>query len=376
MAKTPKKRFNFSTTNEFSRGSEGEEVGALQSMLASYGYLTQRYHPGAFDQATELAVRRYQRFYKLKPDGVAGPVTKAHIAQPRCGVSDRPRVSMGATGGEFVLRGCSYQRRELTYAFLNTTPDLTTERQRQIVREAFDAWAAVTNLAFVEIDSNGSADFPIAWHRGTHGDGSPFDENGGPSGNTLAHAFFPPPCGGPNAGAMHFDEAEAWVDDGDANGIRLRQVAIHEIGHLLGLSHSDDEAAIMFALYAPDRVALAPDDIAGIQALYGPPGNFQELVVGGSVSGSLARTGAEAVYTLRSPGPVAVTMDGPGGADFDLYVRRNQAPTQSEWDVRAFTTAADEQVVLPGAPADTYFIMARSFQGSGAYALSAHPLTA
>lgn len=375
MTKPSKKRFAFATKDALQADSEGEDVRNLQTLLASFGYLRGAYQPGRFDRITAHAVRRYQRFYGLSVDGVVGDQTKTHIVQPRCGVPDLPLTPMAASPhAPFVLRGCSYDRRELTYAFVNQTDDLPLNRQREIVRDAFSAWAAVADLGFVEVGVDDNPDFPVGWHRGGHGDGSPFDDAGGPNGNTLAHAFFPPPCGGPHAGAMHFDEAETWIDDPQDAGIRLLQVAIHEVGHLLGLSHSNDTSAIMFAFYSPDRVSLSADDVAGITALYGARDGIPRLAVPGTVSGTLGGSGESLTYSLRTPGPVSLTLDGPDQVDFDLYVRRNLAPTPTEWDFRAFTIAADERLALPPAAGDTYFVMVRSFRGAGDFSLSAEAL--
>ncbi|NXL93365.1 MMP8 collagenase, partial [Alectura lathami] len=49
-------------------------------------------------------------------------------------------------------------------------------------------------------------------------------------------------------------------------------VLAHELGHSLGLSHSNDPGALMYPTYAytdPDEFLLPQDDIDGIQAIYG-----------------------------------------------------------------------------------------------------------
>ena len=51
----------------------------------------------------------------------------------------------------------------------------------------------------------------------------------------------------------------------------MLSVAAHEIGHALGISHSTERGALMFAWYDqynPKRT-LHTDDIAAIQHLYG-----------------------------------------------------------------------------------------------------------
>lgn len=57
----------------------------------------------------------------------------------------------------------------------------------------------------------------------------------------------------------------------DASVRDLRVVLVHELGHVLGLAHSQDARATMAATYDPGQADLADDDVAGICALYATP---------------------------------------------------------------------------------------------------------
>lgn len=100
-------------------------------------------------------------------------------------------------------------------------------------------------------------------HEGTSEEntcGYPFDGEGG----VLAHAF------APSDGRLHFDEEETFTDLSE-QGTNLLHVAVHEIGHNLGLRHSSVRDAVMYPAYLgykPD-LKLHSDDISGIQSLYG-----------------------------------------------------------------------------------------------------------
>jgi len=62
----------------------------------------------------------------------------------------------------------------------------------------------------------------------------------------------------------------------------LATILTHEAGHFLGLAHSGDPNAVMYALYKAGSTTLTPDDVAGICGIYSPDGS--RMTVSGPVS--------------------------------------------------------------------------------------------
>lgn len=157
----------------------------------------------------------------------------------------------------------AWNKTDITYVFVNGTDKLDGDVERDLVRGAFALWAGQTPLIFTEITDSSTADIVIGWASGDHGDGDPFD---GP-GDVLAHASFPNPYDNSQV-FLHFDDDERWVDS-ETQNVDLLTVAAHEIGHTLGLAHSNDPDALMYPSYSGPYRTLAQDDIAGIQVVYG-----------------------------------------------------------------------------------------------------------
>ncbi|MGR3310790.1 MAG: matrixin family metalloprotease [Candidatus Brocadiales bacterium] len=377
MAKEPRKKaFRLSESLMRPESASTPDVYSLQAILARYEYLCGAYCPGRYDEVTRQAVAQFQSYYRIYPeeDGVCDKDTINLLNQPRCGVCDPSPAHRSVTGrlSPYVTVGAKWEKNSLLYRFLNSTPDLPIDRQREIIRDAFSRWAKSSALEFNEIQGAESPDLSIAWHHRSHGDGNPFDDGGGSDGNTLAHAFYPPPRGGGWAGSLHFDEFEQWKDQPGGTGIRLYNVALHEIGHLLGLAHSQDTNAIMYAYYSENRNDLRADDIAGIQSLYGAQTVAPVAISPGQqVSGHLPNKDAKVHYQVTLQNKLLVRLDGPSGQDFDLYIRYG-APAGTgtgEYDAVSYGYTADEIVTIEAPKAGTYYVLVHSFKGAGSYTL-------
>ena len=81
------------------------------------------------------------------------------------------------------------------------------------------------------------------------------------------HAYFPD---GRLTGDIHMDDEEYWTSE-SYQGINLLSVFMHELGHSLGLRHSNVTDSIMapkYTRYHPN-MNLRKDDIKAITSLYG-----------------------------------------------------------------------------------------------------------
>ena len=76
---------------------------------------------------------------------------------------------------------------------------------------------------------------------------------------------------------MHFDDDEFFKSSRSfpdtADGIYLLRVAVHEIGHVLGLMHTNKKYSIMYAIYEKENsnpdFELGWEDRKAVQRVYG-----------------------------------------------------------------------------------------------------------
>ncbi|KAG2722017.1 hypothetical protein I3760_02G109800 [Carya illinoinensis] len=175
-----------------------------------------------FDELLESAVKTYQQNYHLKATGTLDAEKVSKMMMPRCGVAD----------------------------IINGTNSMQSGKKNNHHRKG--SFHAVSHYSFFQ----NAPKWPTSKYHLTY---SSFDGTGG----TIAHAFVR------TDGRFHYDADEPWSVGATPGAYDLETVALHEIGHLLGLGHSSVQGAIMESVISQGVTkGLHADDIAGIKALY------------------------------------------------------------------------------------------------------------
>jgi hypothetical protein len=175
-------------------------------------------------------------------------------------LEDRRCCAVASVGWDGAGKGSA----DLTYFIGNTPASLNRAAVESAIKTALDAWSNVADIEFIPTNTPGlarSLDFTFGNIDG--------------SGGTLAQAYLPSDVNSSRiAGDVKFDSSEKW-EIGNALGstaFDLVRVAVHEIGHSLGLDHSKSGSAILAPSVSANEyfTKLDPDDVDAILSLYAP----------------------------------------------------------------------------------------------------------
>lgn len=232
----------------------------------------------------------------------------------------------------------------VNYVFSQMTEELASTQTEAAIQQAMAQWAQVVQVNWVQgTDPTAPQTVNILFATGAHGDGYPFDGPGG----ILAHTFYPaPPNPEPIAGDMHLDDSESWHIGANTD---VFSVALHELGHSLGLGHSDDPSDVMYPYYKMVNT-LNSGDIGAVQTLYasGP---------------ALAPTPTPTPPTAPTPAPAPLPSPAPAPAPTPTPTP-TPAPTPTPTPGGKDTTPPTLTILSPGSSTVSTSASALTFSGT------------
>jgi hypothetical protein len=238
---------------EIGAGASGVDVEKVQEYLASLGYLPndelQARYPawrpmiaqtpisGTYDETTTEAVLAFQGRSGLEPTGVVDPATWAALVAIQCGVPEG--IAQIDPSSKFDIVSLNpvwpLAKTTITWRF-NAFPPVGTVAANNVsnaailssVRTAFATWASMTGRTFTETTAASPDirfDFvPTCGVQPCLG----ANQTGSTGGIDATHL------------GITFNSGLALRDDPAAGSLDIQAVALHEIGHALGLSHSSN----------------------------------------------------------------------------------------------------------------------------------------
>ncbi|XP_062552719.1 72 kDa type IV collagenase-like [Armigeres subalbatus] len=196
----------------------------------------------------EEMFRNYQRSVGLNETGKLDDDTKLSMAAPRCGTRN-----LAKRGDD-----SKWNKRLITYRIRDYPAGASPTSVQNLLKRAFNEWSKVTNLDFLETKER-EADIEVNFGGTSHSRRDrrcSFD-----SPTIMAHAYFPED-GDLHFNSKYFFDNVEYLED-------FLDTAMHEIGHSLGLEHTNTKGALMHPTDMNRYTKPQPDDVRRIQKLYG-----------------------------------------------------------------------------------------------------------
>lgn len=174
------------------------------------------------------------------------------------------------TNLRYILNDYRWNKKLFKYYFLNNSSQIDALAAQSAVQAALWEWSRDLNVSFYEVNSKKDADIEIGWFRN-----SPHEDNCSFDASALAHTVT---TYNRNTHIvvkqqLHFNENYSFDTTGNTHD--LMSVALHEIGHVLCIGHSNDYSAVMYPSYKGVQRTLSKDDWLAGWNMYPYQTNFR-----------------------------------------------------------------------------------------------------
>ena len=189
------------------------------------------------------------------------------------GTSPTAKQIAAAEQSDSVYEGASWSDKTITWSLASASGSfsgaITNAQEQASVDQAFQTWAKASGLQFQEVAPGAQADIEVGFSDLNPASTNAIGLTNYDSQNGTLDAGVKVELEDPSQAALTTNAAGQLVYA--STDATFEQVALHEIGHALGLADNDIAGSIMNAVLGANNQMLGGTDVANVQALYGVP---------------------------------------------------------------------------------------------------------